>query len=84
MSKKKVSKFRLALNGIGSLGVAIFCLPIGIPGLIGVIFGSLRLGSDPDGGDKVLGVQLLCVVLGAFALASLIDTVIAWRRLSRA
>ena len=78
---KNVSKSRLALNGIGAFGIAILCLPIGLPGLIGVVSGSLHFGSDPDGGDKVLAIQIFCAVMGALALASLIGTVISWRRL---
>jgi hypothetical protein len=84
MTKQKVSKVRLALNGIGCVGIATLCLSVGLPGLIGLMFGSLRMGSDPDGGDKVLAIQLFGVVLGAIALISLIRTVKAWRELPKA
>jgi hypothetical protein len=84
MTKQKVSKVRLAVNGIGCLGIALLCLPVGLPGLIGLISGSLRMGSDPDGGDKVLAIQFVCVVIGAIALVSLIRTVKAWREWPKA
>ena len=84
MTKQNVSKFRLVLNGIGCFGIAILCLPFGLPGLIGLISGSLRMGSDPDSGDKVLAIQIFSTVIGAVALISLIRTVKAWRKLPEA
>lgn len=84
MAKQKLSKFRLVLNGMGCLGIAILCLPVGLPGLIGLVSGSLHMGSDPDGGDKVLAIQIFCVFIGAIALVSLIRTVQAWRELPKA
>ena len=84
MAKQKASKVRLALNGIGCIGIAILCLSVGLPGLIGLVSGSLHMGSDPDGGDKVLAIQIFCVVLGAIAVVSLIRTVKAWRELPEA
>lgn len=83
MTKQKLSKVRLALNGIGCLGIAILCLPVGLPGLIGLMSGSIRMWSDPDGGDKVLAIQILCTVIGAIALISLLRTVKAWRELPK-
>jgi len=84
MPKQKATQIRLALNGIGSLGIATLCLPIGLPGLIGLLSASRHLGTDPDGGDKVLAIQIFCVVLGAIALLSLLRTVKAWRELPKA
>ena len=84
MTKQKASKVRLALNAIGCLGIAMLCLPVGLPGLIGLMAGSLHMGSDPDGGDKVLAIQIFCAVLGAIALVSLVRTVKAWRELPEA
>ena len=84
MTQRKVSKVRLALNGIGCLGIAILCLPFGLQGLIGLMSGSLHMGSDPDGGDKVLAIQMLSALIAAIALISLIRTVKAWRELPEA
>lgn len=81
---KQLSKIRLALNGIGCFGIAILCLPVGLPGLIGFLSGSLHMGSDPDGGDKVLAIQIFCAFVGAIALIAFIRTVKAWRELPKA
>lgn len=79
MTKQNISKARLILNGIGCIGIAALCLPIGLEGVIGLA--SFPLGTDPDGRDKVLAIETFCGFLGVIAFASLIDTVWKWRRL---
>jgi hypothetical protein len=79
MATRKVSKFRLAVNGIGCILLAVLFLSVGIPGLAGLLSGLVHFGSDPDGGDKVLALQCVSVLAGAIALGSLVRTVIAWR-----
>ena len=84
MTKLQVTKFRLVLNGIGTFAIAALCLPVGLPGVIGLLFGSLHFGSDPDGGDKVLAAMVFSAFIGAIALISFIRTVKAWRELPKA
>jgi hypothetical protein len=83
MTKQKLSKARLVINGIGSLGVAIICIAVSLSGIVGLITGTMRIGDDADGGDKVLGLQILTAILGVLALISFIRTVKAWRELSK-
>lgn len=83
MPEPKISKARLILNGIGCFGIAMFCLPIGISGVIGLAFNSTPMGSDPDGKDKVLALLIFCGFVGAIALISFIRTVKIWRGLSK-
>lgn len=75
MAEQNISKFRLALNGVGTLGIAILFLSAGLPGLLSLATGASQMGSDPDGGDKVLGIQIIAVVVGVIALVSFIRTV---------
>ena len=79
MNDRRISKIRLAVNAIGCLVIAGLCLPVGLPGAIGLIIGSLHFGTDPDGADKVLGIQLVSTFFGAIALVSLARTVRQWR-----
>lgn len=83
MNEMRITKARLIVNGIGCLGIALLCLPVGISGLFGLVFGAHPLASDPDGGDKVLAIQMVCVLLGAIAVISLMRTVKRWRALHR-
>lgn len=79
MAKQKVSRVRLVINGIGCVFIAMICLPVGLPGLIGLLSGSAHLGRDPDSGDKLLAIQMLCVIVGTITLISLFRTAKAWR-----
>ena len=81
MSKQKISKFRLLLNGVACLGISAFLLPIGISGIIGIGSSATPVASDPDGAGKVFGIFIFCAILGGIALISLIRTVMVWRRL---
>lgn len=81
--ERRIARVRLALNGLGSIAIAVLCLPIGLPGLIGFVAGSLRMGGDPDGADKVLGIQIFAAILGAVAVLSLVRTVKTWRALAK-
>lgn len=45
MTKQNISKARLILNGIGCIGIAALCLPIGLEGAIGLA--SFPLGDRP-------------------------------------
>jgi hypothetical protein len=81
MTEQKISKARLIVNGIGCSGVAILCLPIGFAGIISLA--STPFGTDPDGGDKVLAIEIFCGLLGAIAFISLIRTVKTWRGLPK-
>jgi hypothetical protein len=83
MTNQKITKARLLLNGIGSAGIAILCLPIGLPGIIGLLSGHAAAAADPDGAGKVQAIELFCAALGMVALISLVRTVIAWRRLPK-
>lgn len=79
MTKQNIFKVRLILNGIGCTAIAILCLPIGFSGIISLVSNSPPMGSDPDGADKVIAIQIFSGLLGALALISLIRTVKKWR-----
>ena len=81
MTKKKISKSRLVLNGIGCFGIAILCLPLGFVAIITLTSGTNPMVSDPDGAGKVLGIEIFFGLIGAIALLSLIHTVMLWREL---
>ena len=83
MLKRNGSIFRLALNAVGTFIIAVLGLSTGLPGLIGLATGFLHFGSDPDGGDKVLAIQVFSALVGAIALVSFIGSVIALRRFLR-
>jgi hypothetical protein len=79
MTRQKIYKGRLILNGICWLAFAALCLPLGFEGIIGLSL--TPFGTDPDGGDKVPGIELFCGLLGAIAIISLIRTVKRWSEL---
>jgi hypothetical protein len=79
MAKRKISKPRLVINGIGTALIAIFCLYMGLPGVFGLVSGSVHFGIDPDGRDKVLAIQVFSAVVGVIALVSTFRSVKAWR-----
>jgi len=83
MSNQVVSKARLAFNTACTLFIALFFLYAALPGLVGLVSGSLRFGSDPDGGDKVLAIYLFSAILGVIATVYFIRMVMTWRRLPR-
>jgi uncharacterized membrane protein YuzA (DUF378 family) len=67
------------MNGIGTTLIAIFYLNIGLPGVVGLVSGSMHFGVDPDGRDKVLAIQVFSVVVGIIALVSVLRTVTVLR-----
>lgn len=77
MTERKISRTRLMVNGIGCAGIAILCLPLGYAGITGLAF--TPLGTDPDGSDKVIAIELFSGLIGVIAIISLIRTVKKWR-----
>lgn len=80
---KQISKFRLAVNGIGTAFIAILCLSVGLPGAVKLLLGAVHFGADPDSADKALALQVLSTGIGLialFSLFSLFRTILAWRK----
>ena len=61
---KQISKFRLAVNGIGTAFIAILCLSVGLPGAVKLLLGAVHFGADPDSADKALELQVLSTGIG--------------------
>lgn len=84
MAKTKLSKFRLAANGVCCVLIIAAMMPVGLSALFQWLSGDLYFGKDPDGGDKVLAISLyLALPFGVIASISLIRTILAWRAHSR-
>lgn len=77
---KRISKFRLGVNGIGTAFIAILCLSVGLPGVVKLMLGTVQYGADPDSADKALALQFLSTGIGTIALVSLVRTILAWRK----
>ena len=81
MAGKKITQFRLLLNGAGCVVIAVFCVPAGLLALWDLATGNTARTNHPESAQVVMALGLFAGALGAIALVSLVRTVRAWRRL---